>query len=159
MMDGRRIKKARESYSTMIEMVMPNDTNNLHNLLGGRLMHFMDIVAAISAQRHCNNIVVTASVDNVSFKRSIPLGDVVTLNAQVTRAFKTSMEVKVTVFGENIRNNQKYDSNDAFLTFVAVDENGLPVIVPELQPETEEEKALYDSALIRRDLRLKTAKK
>ncbi len=158
-MDGRRIKKARESYSTMIEMVMPNDTNNLHNLLGGRLMHFMDIVAAISAQRHCNNIVVTASVDNVSFKRSIPLGDVVTLNAQVTRAFKTSMEVKVTVFGENIPNNQKYDSNDAFLTFVAVDENGLPVIVPELQPETEEEKALYDSALIRRDLRLKTAKK
>lgn len=157
-MDGRKIKKASESNSTMTEMVMPNDTNNLHNLLGGRLMHFMDIVAAISAQRHCNNIVVTASVDNVSFKRSIPLGDVVTLNAQVTRAFKTSMEVKVTVFGENIPNNEKYASNDAFLTFVAVDDSGKPVIVPELIPETEEEIALFESALVRRESRLKTAK-
>lgn len=158
-MDGRKIKKAKESYSTMTEMVMPNDTNNLHNLLGGRLMHFMDIVAAISAQRHCNNIVVTASVDNVSFKKSIPLGDVVTLNAQVTRAFKTSMEVKVTVYGENIPNNQKYASNDAFLTFVAVDDFGKPVVVPELEPITDEEKELYNSALTRREQRLKLAKK
>ena len=142
------------SYITMNELVLPNDTNTLNNLMGGRLLHWMDIAAAISAQKHCSRIVVTASVDNVSFKHAIKLGDVVTIHAKVTRAFTTSVEVRLDVWAENIPSGQKVKSNEAYYTFVAVDQNGSTIPVPPLGPETEQEKELYDGALRRRQLRL-----
>jgi acyl-CoA hydrolase len=147
-------KKAKESFIVMNELVLPNDTNTLHNLMGGRLLHWMDIAAAISAQKHCNRIVVTASVDNVSFKQPIKLGDVVTIEAKVTRAFHTSVEVRLDVWAENIPSGTRVKSNEAYYTFVAVDQSGRTIPVPELETETEEEKSLYDGALRRRQLRL-----
>ncbi len=147
-------KFAKESLTTMTELVLPNDTNTLNNLMGGKMMHWMDIVSAIAAQKHSNRIVVTASVDNVSFAQPIKLGNVVTLKAHVTRAFHSSMEVSIEVWGEDIPAGQKYLSNKAFFTFVAMDQSGKPTSVPEVIPETDEEKALYDSALRRRQLRL-----
>lgn len=152
-------KYVKDSFSTMTEMVLPNDTNNLGNLYGGRLMHYMDMVGAIAAQRHCNNIVVTASVDNVSFKRGIPLGSVITLEAKVTRAFNSSMEVMVIVHCEDIPKNIKYLSNTAFITYVAVDHQNKPIRIPALIPDNDEERELYNSALARRDFRLELAKK
>lgn len=154
-----REKTAKESLVMMSELVLPNDTNMLHNLMGGRLLHWMDIAAGISAQRHCNNIAVTASVDNVSFKNPVKLGDVVTIQAKVTRSFNTSMEVRITVYAENIPSGSKVKSNEAFYTFVALDQDGKKTEVPALVPETEEEKALFDSALQRRELRLVLAGK
>ena len=150
----RKQKKVKDSYTIMTELVLPNDTNTLHNLMGGRMMHWLDIVSAISAQKHSNRIVVTASVDNVSFKHSIKLGNVVTMEAQVTRAFSSSMEVHVNVYAEDIPSGTKVKSNEAFLTFVAVDQLGTPIDVPEAIAESEEEKRLYDGALRRRQLRL-----
>jgi len=145
---------ARESYTIMNELVLPNDTNTLNNLMGGRLLHWMDIAAAISAQKHCNRIVVTASVDNVSFRHPIKLGDVISIEAQVTRAFNTSVEVRLVVWAQNIPSGTKVRSNEAFYTFVAIDQNGRTIAVPQLIPETDEEKKLYNEALQRRELRL-----
>lgn len=147
-------KKASESVTIMNELVLPNDTNTLNNLMGGRLLHWMDIAAAISAQKHSNHIVVTVSVDNVSFKKAVKLGDVITINAKVTRAFTTSMEVRLEVWTENIPTGEKSKSNEAYYTFVALDGSGKVVKVPEVIPETEEEKHLYEHALRRRQLRL-----
>ncbi|MEO5910341.1 MAG: acyl-CoA thioesterase [Pelobium sp.] len=147
-------KNPENSLITMNELVLPNDTNTLNNLMGGRLLHWMDIAAAISAQKHCNRIVVTASVDNVSFQHPIKLGDVVTIKAKVARAFTTSVEVRLDVWAENIPSGHRVKSNEAYYTFVALDENGKTVPVPGLTPETEEEIALYDGALRRRQLRL-----
>lgn len=155
----RNHKTAKESHVTMTELVLPNDTNTLNNLMGGRMMHLMDIVSAISAQRHSNNTVVTASVDTISFKEPIKLGNVITLSAKVTRAFKSSMEVHIEVWAEDIPNQKKIKSNEAFFTFVAVDSNNCPVDVPEVIPETDREKELFDSALRRRQLRLVLAGK
>ncbi|UYZ60033.1 acyl-CoA thioesterase [Hymenobacter latericus] len=150
----RKQKPVAESFVRMTELVLPNDTNTLNNLMGGRMMHLMDIAAAISAQRHSNRIVVTASVDNVSFREGIKLGNVVTLEAQVTRAFSSSMEVHINVWSEDIPSGTKFKSNEAFFTFVAVDQSGRPIDVPEAVPNTEEEVRLYDGALRRRQLRL-----
>ena len=150
----RKQKKVSESFVIMTELVLPNDTNTLNNLMGGRLMHWMDIVSAISAQKHSNSTVVTASVDNISFKHPIRLGNVVTLKANVTRAFNSSMEVRIYVEAEDIPSEKKIDSNSAYFTFVAVDRSGSPLEVPEIEPETPEEIALYDGALRRRQLRL-----
>ncbi|HTF81580.1 MAG TPA: acyl-CoA thioesterase [Cytophagales bacterium] len=147
-------KKSSESFVVMTEMVLPNDTNTLTNLMGGRLLYWMDIVAAIAAQRHANSIVVTASVDNVSFQQPIKLGNVVTMEARVTRAFSTSMEVLIEVYCEDIPNQTKFKSNSAFYTFVGVDSESKPKPVPELIPETEAEKVLYNQALQRRQMRL-----
>ena len=147
-------KKAKESFTVMNELVLPNDTNTLNNLMGGRLLHWMDIAAAIAAQKHCNRIVVTASVDNVSFQHAIKLGDVVTIEAKVSRAFNTSLEVRLDVWAENIPSGSRLKSNEAYYTFVAVDQSGRTIPVPELQTETEEEQKLYDGALRRRQLRL-----
>jgi acyl-CoA hydrolase len=152
-------KPASESYAEMTELVLPNDTNTLFNMMGGKLMQWMDIVAAVAAQRHSNRIVVTASVDNVSFKAPIKLGNVVTLKAKVTRAFTTSMEVHIEVWGEDIPARKKFKSNEAFFTFVALDEHGSPTVVPSLLPETENEKLFYEGALNRRELRLVLAGK
>ncbi len=147
-------KHPADSLVIMNELVLPNDTNTLNNLMGGRLLHLMDIAAAISAQKHCNRIVVTASVDNVSFKLPIKLGDVVTIEAKVTRAFTTSMEVRLDVWGQNIPSGTINKCNEAYYTFVAVEQAGNKVAVPTLVPQTAEEKALYEGALHRRQLRL-----
>lgn len=153
-MAKKKKKYPRESFVSMTELVLPNDTNTLNNLMGGRLMHWMDIVSAIAAQKHSNRIVVTASVDNISFKHPIRLGNVVTLRARVTRAFSSSMEVRIDVDAEDIPSNKKIDSNSAYFTFVAVDQMGRPIDVPEIEPETDEDKEYYDEALRRRQLRL-----
>ncbi len=147
-------KKPSHSRTIMNEMVLPNDTNTLHNLMGGRLLHFMDIAAAIAAQKHSGKTVVTASVDTVSFAKSIQLGDVVTLQAEVSRAFHTSMEIYIKVWAENIPTGEKFLSNEAYYTFVALDRKGSPLPVPPLEPETEEEQKRFDGALRRRQLRL-----
>jgi acyl-CoA hydrolase len=147
-------KPARESHTIMNELVLPNDTNTLHNLMGGRLLHLMDIAAAIAAQKHSNRIVVTASVDNVSFKAPIKLGDVITIESKVTRSFHSSMEVRLDVWAENIPSGSRIKSNEAYYTFVAVDQSGKPIPVPEVLAETEEEKKMYEAALRRRQLRL-----
>jgi len=151
---ARKKKFPRESFVSMTELVLPNDTNTLNNLMGGRLMHWMDIVSAIAGQKHCNSIVVTASVDNISFRSPIQLGNVVTLRAKVTRSFNSSVEIRIDVDAENIPEGKKMTSNSAYFTFVAVDKNGSPVEVPEVVPETDEEKELYNGALRRRQLRL-----
>lgn len=138
----------------MNELVLPNDTNTLGNLMGGRLLHWMDICAAIAAQKHSNHIVVTASVDSVSFKESIRLGDVVTLQAWVTRAFNTSMEVFIEVFAQDIPRGEKIKCNEAYYTFVALDGRQKPTVVPQLEILTEEEKQKFEGALRRRQVRL-----
>lgn len=152
-------KFVKESQTIMTEMVLPNDTNTLNNLMGGRLMHWMDVVAAIAAQKHSNRIVVTASADNISFKQPIALGNVVTLKSQVTRSFNSSMEVFIEVSAEDIPANKKVTSHRAYFTFVAVDQNGKPIEVPEVIPETPEEIEHYEGALRRRQLRLVLAKR
>ena len=151
---SRKKKFPRESFVSMTELVLPNDTNTLNNLMGGRLMHWMDIVSAISAQKHSNSTVVTASVDNISFKHPIRLGNVVTLKAKVTRAFNSSMEVRIDVEAEVVPNAHKFESNAAYFTFVPLDPQGKTRDVPEVEPENDEERALYDGALRRRQLRL-----
>jgi acyl-CoA hydrolase len=147
-------KTAKESFTTMTELVLPNDTNGLNGLMGGRLLYWMDIVAAIAAQKHSNSLVVTASVDNVSFSHPIKIGNVVTLKAKVTRAFNTSMEVHIEVQAEDIPNQKIVESHRAFFTMVAVNFKGEKVKVPEVIPETKNEQELFDSALRRRQLRL-----
>lgn len=149
-----KAKSPKNSFTIMNELVLPNDTNTLNNLMGGRLLHWMDIAAAISAQKHCNRIVVTASVDNVSFKQPIKLGDVITIEAKVTRSFNTSVEVRLDVWAENIPSGTRAKSNEAYYTFVAVDQSGRTIPVPELKPETEDEIELFNGALRRRQLRL-----
>ena len=138
----------------MTEIVLPNDTNVFGNLMGGRLMYWMDIAAAISAQKHCNAPVVTASVDNISFESPIKLGNTVHIEAKIARAFTTSMEIHINVWGEDLTQQFRYKSNEAYYTFVALDPNRKPRAVPALQPETEEEKKLYEGALRRRQVRL-----
>ena len=147
-------RKASESLTVMTEIVLPNDTNVFGNLMGGRLMYWMDIAAAIASQKHCNAPVVTASVDNISFENPIKLGNVVHIEAKVTRGFNTSMEVYLRVWGEDLTHQYKYKSNEAYYTFVALDPNRKPRPVPSVIPETEEEKKLFEGALRRRQLRL-----
>ena len=149
-----KARKPVESMTIMTELVLPNDTNVFGNLMGGRLMYWMDIAAALSAQKHCNSAVVTASVDNISFESPIRLGNVVHIQATISRAFNTSMEIYLKVWGEDLKKQQKYKSNEAYYTFVALDANDKPIPVPPLEPETEEEKKLFDGALRRRQLRL-----
>jgi len=147
-------RKPSDSLTIMTEIVLPNDTNTFNNLMGGRLMYWMDIAAAIAAQKHCNAPVVTASVDNISFENPIKLGNAVRIEAKCTRAFNTSMEVHLKVWGEDYTQQYKYKSNEAYYTFVALDPTGKPRQVPQLLPETDEEQKLFDGALRRRQLRL-----
>ncbi len=147
-------KPTSASLTTMTEMVFPNDTNGLNGLMGGRLLYWMDIVAAIAAQKHANSMVVTASVDNVSFSQPIKIGHVVTLRAQVTRAFNTSMEVHIEVEAEDVPQGITVESHRAFFTMVAVNADGSKRSVPEAVPETAEEQELFAGALRRRQLRL-----
>lgn len=143
-----------DSLTVMNEIVLPNDTNTFGNLMGGRLMYWMDIAAGIVAGKHSNAPCMTASVDNLSFKTPIKLGNIVHIEAKVTRAFNTSMEIHLKVWGEDIIHQYRYESNEAYFTFVALDPNNKPRIVPQLVPKTEEEKAMYEGALRRRQVRL-----
>jgi acyl-CoA hydrolase len=150
----RKKATATESAAVLTEIVLPNDTNTLGNLMGGRLLHWMDIAAAIAAQRHSKRVCVTASVNNVSFNQPIKLADIVTLEAKVSRAFNSSMEVYIDVWVENHATGEKIKCNEAIYTFVAVDQIGNPINVPELQPESELEIQRYGGALRRRQLSL-----
>lgn len=147
-------RKAKDSFITMNELVLPNDTNTFGDLMGGKLMYWMDIAAYLAASKHCNSACMTASVDNLSFKNPIKLGNIVHIEAHVCRAFTTSMEIYVKVWGEDLQKQEKYESNEAYFTFVALDPNNRPTAVPQLIPETDFEKRLFDGALRRRQLRL-----
>ncbi len=152
----KKLKRfVRDSQVEMTQLVLPNDTNYLGNLLGGRLMAWMDIAAAISAQRHSNRICVTAAVDNLVFHQPIRLGEVVTLKASVNRVFGSSMEVGVRVSSENHLTGVRKTANTAYLTFVAVSEGGTPEKVAPIRPGTAEERRRYRQALVRRNFRLK----
>lgn len=147
-------KKASESLVVMTELVLPNDTNTFGNLMGGRLMYWMDIASALAAMKHSGSPVVTASVDNISFENPIRLGNVVHIEAKVSRAFTSSMEVHMKVWGEDAIKQVKYKSNEAYYTFVALDAESKPKQVNKLIAETAEEKELFAGALRRRQLRL-----
>ena len=144
----------KETFASTVHLVLPNDTNTIGNLMGGNLLHWMDIAAAISANRHCRRVVVTAAVNNVSFDSPIQLADIVIIESQVTRSFRSSMEVLLEVFVEDSATGKKKQCNEAMYTFVAVDQQGAPIGVPELIPETEIEKERFNGALRRRQLRL-----
>jgi acyl-CoA hydrolase len=148
------MKPISATYTLKTELVMPNDTNNLNNLMGGKLLHWMDLISAISAQRATNRTVVTVSVDFVEFKAAIPLGAIVILEARVTRTFHTSLEVRIDVACEDLQTGTRKESNTAFYTFVAVDQSGRPIPVGPVMPETEAEKADFEGAQQRRELRL-----
>lgn len=140
----------------MTELVLPQDSNLLGNILGGRVMHMIDIAGAIAAHRHCHRQVVTASVDHLDFLNPVRVGELIVLEAQVNRAFHTSVEVGVEVFSEDSAAGIRKHTTTAFLTFVAVDETGKPVPVPPVIAKTKEEKRRYKEAGDRRNLRLKT---
>ncbi len=152
-------KTPEESKTIMTDLVLPSETNPINNLFGGELLARMDRAASIAARRHSRRIVVTASVNHVAFNRAVPLGSVVTIEAKVSRAFKSSMEVFMDVWIEDRESGQRSKANEAIYTFVAVDESGRPIEVPELRPETELEKSRYEAALRRKQLSLVLAGK
>ena len=152
-------KTPEQSKTILTDMVLPGETNPLNNLFGGELLARMDRAASIAARRHSRRIVVTASVNHVAFSRAVPLGSVVTVEAKVSRAFKTSMEIFIDVWIEDRESGKKTIANEAIYTFVAVDDTGRPVVVPEVFPETELEKERYDAALRRKQLSLLLAGK
>ncbi|MDZ7692486.1 MAG: acyl-CoA thioesterase [Balneolaceae bacterium] len=147
-------KTVASSRVRMNELVMPNDTNPLGKLMGGRLMQWMDICSAISAQRHCRRNVVTVAADSIEFKNAIELGEVVVIEGEVTRTFNTSMEIAMQVWAENLRTGERRLCTTSFYTFVAVDADGQPVPVPKIIPETDFEKERYKQAEERREMRL-----
>ena len=152
-------RKAIQSLTILTDMVLPSETNPLNNLFGGELLARMDRAASISARRHSRRIVVTASVNHVAFNKSVPLGSVVTVEAKVSRAFNTSMEVYIDVWVEDRESGVKTKANEAIYTFVAVDETGQPVRIPQLIPESDLEKSRFDGALRRKQLSLVLAGK
>ncbi|MDN3665037.1 acyl-CoA thioesterase [Algibacter miyuki] len=152
-------KTPEQSRTVMTDLVLPSETNPLNNLFGGELLARMDRAASIAARRHSRRIVVTASVNHVAFNRAIPLGSVVTVEAKVSRAFKTSMEVYIDVWIEDRESGDRAKANEAIYTFVAVDETGRPIPVPEVSPETELEKERFIAALRRKQLSLLLAGK
>jgi acyl-CoA hydrolase len=152
-------RPVRESQVIMTELVLPNDTNQLGNLLGGRLMHWIDIAAALAAMRHTGRVCVTASVDGMEFIVPIKLGQVVILRASVNRVYTTSLEVGVRVEVEDPRKGTVQHANTAYLTFVGIDENGTPLPAPPVITETDEERRRYESAGIRREARLDRAQR
>ncbi|MCH2489941.1 MAG: acyl-CoA thioesterase [Flavobacteriales bacterium] len=152
-------KTPKETRTVITDLVLPSETNPIGNMFGGELLARMDRAASISARRHSRRIVVTASVNHVAFNKMIPLGSVVTVEAHVSRAFKSSMEVFMDVWIEDRESGLRSKANEAIYTFVAVDEMGNPVPVPQLIPETELEKERYDAALRRKQLSLVLAGK
>jgi len=154
-----KTKSPNQTLAVSTEIVLPNDTNTLGNLMGGRLLHWVDVIAAISAHRLCKRVVVTASVNNVTFLRAIKLGAIVTLEAKVSRSFTSSMEIMIDVFVEDRTSSNKIPAGQAIYTFVAVDQLGNPIQVPTILPETDEEKERFDAALRRKQLSLILANK
>ncbi|MEX0314827.1 MAG: acyl-CoA thioesterase [Allomuricauda sp.] len=154
-----RAKTPSESRTVMTDMVLPSETNPLNNLFGGELLARMDRAASIAARRHSRRITVTASVNHVAFNRSVPLGSVVTVEASVSRAFKTSMEIYIDVWMEDRFTGERAKANEAIYTFVAVDETGIPTEVPQLKPESDLEKERFAGALRRKQLSLVLAGK
>jgi len=149
----------KSSKTIMTDLVLPSETNPLNNLFGGELLARMDRAASIAARRHSRRIVVTASVNHVAFNRSIPVGSVVTVEATISRAFKSSMEIYIDVWIEDRESGMRDKANEAIYTFVAVDDTGRPVSIPELIPETDLEKERFEGALRRRQLSLVLAGK
>jgi acyl-CoA hydrolase len=151
--EAPKVRTPSESASEMTELILPNDTNTLGNLLGGRIMHFIDLVGAMAAYRHSRTHIVTASIDHIDFIAPVHVGDLLILQARLNRAFSSSMEAGVKVTVENtIAGTQRHVAS-AFLTFVAVDKQGRPVPVPGLRPESDEEKRNYEDAGRRREHR------
>jgi len=148
------IKVPKESLTILTDMVLPGETNPLGNLFGGELLARMDRACSIAAQRHSRRIVVTASVNHVAFTKAVPVGSVVTIEAKVSRAFKSSMEIYVDVWIEDRESQQRTKVNEGIYTFVAVDRTGTPVTVPQIKPETKLEKERYEGALRRKQLSL-----
>ncbi|MBT8265555.1 MAG: acyl-CoA thioesterase [Bacteroidia bacterium] len=154
-----KVKHPSDSKTIMTDLVLPSETNPLNNLFGGELLARMDRAASIAARRHSRRIVVTASVNHVAFNRSVPLGSVVTVEAKVSRAFRSSMEVYLDVWIDDRESGERDKANEAIYTFVAVDDSGRPVKIPEIVPETEEEVIRFDGALRRKQLSLVLAGK
>ncbi|MGO1750939.1 MAG: acyl-CoA thioesterase [Psychroflexus sp.] len=148
-----------DSKAVMTDLVLPSETNPLNNLFGGELLARMDRAASIAARRHSRRIVVTASVNHVAFNKAIPLGSVVTVEAKVSRAFKTSLEIVIDVWIEDRESGRRTKANDAIYTFVAVDDLGNPVPVPKIEPQTDLEKERFEGALRRKQLSLVLAGK
>jgi acyl-CoA hydrolase len=153
------IRTVKDSQVIMTELVLPNHTNPHGHLLGGQLMLWVDICAALCSARHARAVCVTASVDKIDFHHPIKLGEVVTLEASVNRVFTTSLEIGVKIFAESFYGENKTHTNSAYLTFVSIDSNGNPVPAPKILPETMDEKRRYEQAAVRRELRLKTLPK
>lgn len=147
-------KPVRASRTEMTEVVLPQDANVFGNILGGRVMHLVDIAAAITAHRHCRSMAVTASVDHIDFRNPIRVGEVIMLKASLNRAFHTSMEIGVKVFSEDILTGEIKHTTSAYVTFVALDENYRPKPVPPVICETAEDRRRYREALVRRKYRL-----
>ena len=152
-------RKAAQSLTILTDLVLPSETNPLNNLFGGELLARMDRAASIAARRHCRRITVTASVNHVAFNKSIPLGSVVTVEAKISRAFNSSMEIYLDVWVEDRESGNRSKANEAIYTFVAVDESGRPVEVPAVIAETELEKERFEGALRRKQLSLVLAGK
>ena len=154
-----KAKTPKESLTILSDLVLPGETNMLENLFGGELLARMDRAASIAAGRHSNSITVTASVNHVAFNQAVPLGSVVTVEASVSRAFSTSMEVYIDVWIESRFSGQRSKANEGVYTFVALDDMGKPTKVPPLKPETELQKERFDAALRRKQLSLVLAGK
>jgi acyl-CoA hydrolase len=148
------VKTPKQSLTILTDLVLPGDTNYLDNLFGGELLARMDRACSISARRHSSRIVVTASVNHVAFNKTVPVGSVVTLEAKVSRAFRSSMEIYVDVWIEDRQSGQRTKVNEGIYTFVAVDEIGKPIEIPQIHPETALEKERYEGALRRKQLSL-----
>ncbi len=149
-----RSKKPKESLTILTDMVLPGETNALNNLFGGELLARMDRACSIAAQRHSKRIVVTASVNHVAFDKAVPVGSIVIIEAKVSRAFNSSMEIYADVWMEDRESGQKTKVNEGIYTFVAVDMTGTPIKVPSILPETVLEKERYEGALRRKQLSL-----
>lgn len=152
-------KYAKDSFNLMTQLIFPYDVNMHRTLMGGKLMYWMDVCAVISAIKHCNSKVVTISVDSLNFKKPIYEGELVHIESIVTRAFRTSMEVKLSVFRQAVGNSERIKSNDAYFTIAAIDEHMKTIPVPAIIPETEEEKKEYQLAEQRRQYRLSNLEK
>lgn len=155
----RPSKSVQESMIEMCQLVLPNDTNIIGNLLGGRLMHWIDIAGALAASRHSNCVVATAALDSLDFRHPVRVGEMVRLKPRITWVGNTSMEVRVDVYCENMKTGAVIKTNKAYITFVALDDKGQPTQVPSLIINTDEEKLEYEKAIQRRKIRLENRKK
>jgi|SRR5579872_1166370 len=158
-MNSMTPKPVRESLSEYSELALPNDANGLGNVLGGKVMHLVDLAGALAALRHARRPMVTASVDHMNFLHPVKIGQLILLRSSVNRVFRTSMEVGVKVWVENLQTGAVRHTSSAYLTFVALDEHGQPVAIPPVVPETEDEKRRYEEAAQRRDYRLEMRQK